>query len=214
MDKVTAMDSETAAEAGPAYEDLPEEHVIIDQIVAYNMRHWRGVAGMTQQELGNRIGLSPANVSAAERSADGGRERRRFDAHTLAMLAIALGVPLIALFLPPNDDGLKVRYVFQNRDEDAGCLDMGDLLRRVVMTDSDDDTQVMDAYREHLRSTVARYMDPEWAEIVASWLREVEDGQMRADRAARLRERSNELAQAAAELRDLADAIGTPGDES
>jgi hypothetical protein len=37
---------------------------------------------------------------------------------------------------------------------------------------------------------------------------------MRADRAARLRERSNELAQAAAELRDLADAIGTPGGES
>jgi transcriptional regulator with XRE-family HTH domain len=189
------------------YEDLPAEHVIIDQIVAANIRHWRRAAGMTQEELGERIGWSAANVSAAERSADSDRDRRRFDAHTLVTLAVALGVPLIAFFLPPLGDGAGMRYTFQPGEHDAGSLDMVDLMARAVMPDSDNDSPAMNAYRQRLRSAVVTYLDGSWAEEVARWLGEADSKEVRADRVEQLRQRSNEMLQAAAEFERLADSI-------
>src|SRR5450755_4005243 len=109
MDTVSPVTTDETPQSGP---DLPAEHVTIDQIVARNMRHWRRTAGMTQEELGARLGWSDRNVSAAELSSDEKRDRRRFDAQTLANLSLALCVPLIAFFLPPDDDGFPARYIF------------------------------------------------------------------------------------------------------
>jgi len=194
-----------------AYDRLPGEHVTIDQVVALNMRHWRRAAGLTQEELGERIGWSAANVSAVERSGAEGRERRRFDADTLTSVALALGVPLLALFLPPVSDGEQHRYLFRARPG-GDSLSMADLMA-LVMPDSDDDTPVMGAYRERLRAAVTRYLDPSWAEDVARWLTAAAEPQVRADRAERLRSERAMLLQVAAELGNLADAIGTAGGE-
>lgn len=196
-----------STELAAEYEDLPAKPVIIDQIVAANLRHWRRAAALTQEELGERIGWSAANVSAAERSADSDRDRRRFDAHTLATLAVALGVPLGAFFLPPLDDGAGMRYTFQPGEHDADPLDMVDLMARVVMPDSDHDSPAMNAYRERLRSAVVTYLDGSWAEEVARWLGEADSKQVRADRVEQLRQRSNEMLQAADEFKRLADSI-------
>src|SRR5580704_18026639 len=84
---------------------LPERTVTVNQLVAYNMAFYRKAAGLNQEELGVRLGgWSAASVSAAERSWDSGRVKK-FDADEVAGIAAALGVPVIAGFLPPEDDG-------------------------------------------------------------------------------------------------------------
>ena len=199
--------------------EKPEEirWVTVDQIVAMNMRYWRRAAGLTQEGLGDLIGWSAANVSAAERSADDDRDRRRFDAGTLASLALALGVPLGALFLPPADDSPERQYRFPALpgDPDGDTeLDMRQLLNFIVLPDSGENTVVMAAYRDRLGSVAASLLDDEGAREVARILSMVEDGERRAIRAERLRQRQAELLRTAAEIGDLADAIdgegGTP----
>ena len=189
--------------------EAPVEHVTIDQVVALNVRHWRRAAGMTQEELGRLIGWSAANVSSAERSADPSRDPRRFDAQTLVHLSLALSVPLIALIFPPEDDGERASYVFTAPD---GEHDMRDLMGLVVMTDSDDDAPVMDAYRQRFRAAAGRYLDPEWQAEVGAWLRQIEGAELRAERAARLRADRDALLRSAAELESLAGAIDPEGD--
>lgn len=185
---------------------IPAEHLTIDQVVARNIRHWRRQAGMTQDELGRRLGWSAANVSAAERSADPSRDPRRFDAQTLAELSLALSVPLVSLFFPPQDDGERVGYIFSTAD---GEHDMGDLMSLVVMTDSDDDQPVMEAYRERFREAVGHYLDEKWETAVAAWLQPAEEKALRAERADRLRAAGERVR---AELESLADAIDPPED--
>ena len=120
----------TVSPVEQAETDLEVRHVTIDQIVAMNMRYWRRAAGMTQEDLGFRLGWSAANVSAAERSAEEGRDRRRFDADTLTALSLVIGVPLHAFFFPPGDDGDGKRYVFTPPPEyDEGEFGMRDLAR-------------------------------------------------------------------------------------
>jgi hypothetical protein len=84
---------------------------------------------------------------------------------------------------------------------------MRDLVALVVMTDSDDDAPVMGAYRRAFRTTAGRYLDPEWAEEVASWLRKIEPPELRAERVQRLRSHRAELLATADELDDLANAL-------
>ena len=189
-------------------------HIDVDQIVAMNIRHWRRAAGMTQEELGDLLGWSAANVSAAERSADEKRERRRFDAGTLTALSLALSVPLIALFFPPEGDGTDKRYLFPGLPGDPEGRterDMADLLGLVVMTDSDDDSDVMTSYRYRFSTIVSYYLDSEWSREVARWLGRIESAELRAIRAAHLRTRRAGLLQTAAELAELADAIDPDG---
>jgi transcriptional regulator with XRE-family HTH domain len=195
------------------YSSLPVAHVTVDQIVAMNTRHWRRAAGMTQEELGEQLGWSAANVSAAERSADEGRDRRRFDADTLTALCLALGVPLIALFLPPEDDGTvrQYRYATPPGYGGSGELHMKELMELVVMPDSHDDSDIMAAYRHRLTTAATAYLDPDWSKEVARWLREVESAEERAIRAEHLRNRRAELLRTAGELGDLADAIDPDG---
>jgi transcriptional regulator with XRE-family HTH domain len=187
----------------------PERHVVIDQLVAANIRHWRRIAGMTQAELGRRLGWTAANVSAAERSADPARDPRRFDAQVLTEFSLALEVPLIALFLPPEDDGEAAAYVFTGPE---GEYDMGNFMEFVVMTDSGADSPAMDGYRHRLRAAAHRYLDPTWQAEVASWLRDVEGAEVRAGRAERLRAERDAMLRAAAELDGIASAIDPQAD--
>jgi len=190
-------------------EKAPERHVTIDQLVAGNIRHWRRAAGMTQEELGRRLGWSSANVSAAERSADPARDPRRFDAQALTELSLALDVPLSALLLPPEDDGEAVTYVFTGPE---GEYDMGDFMELVVMTDSSADTPAMADYRHRFRAAAHRYLDPAWVAEVASWLRGIETAELRAERAERLRAERDGLIRSARELGSIADAIDPQAD--
>ena len=204
--------------APPEIEASAVVHIDVDQIVAMNIRYWRRAAGMTQERLGELLGWSAANVSAAERSADEKRERRRFDAGTLTALSLALSVPLVALFFPPEDDGPERRYLFPalpGDPEGRNERDMADLLGLVVMTDSDDESDVMACYRHRFTGLVSFYLDSEWSRELARWLGRIESAELRAIRAAHLRSRRAALLQTAAELGELADAIdpeeGTDG---
>jgi hypothetical protein len=58
--------------------------------------------------------------------------------------AMALEVPVIALFLPPEDDGSRERYLFHAGGEDATMTD----LMHVVVPDAGWETAIMDAYRK------------------------------------------------------------------
>jgi transcriptional regulator with XRE-family HTH domain len=89
---------------------LPVRRVTVNELVAYNMAFYRRAAGMTQEQLGERIGgWSTASVSAAERSWDG-RRVRKYDADELFAIASALRVPIPALLLPPEDHRTVVNY--------------------------------------------------------------------------------------------------------
>lgn len=182
-------------------EELPLEQVTIDQIVAINMRHFRRAAGMTQEELGRRLGWSAANVSSAERSVSEDRDRRRFDAQILAEIAEALGVPLIALFLPPEDDGYTRHYTFHLGDdgEPRGMAD----LQRIIMHDREKSTPAVESYRDRLRTTTGFYLGDDWAREAARWFAP-DDKQARADLAARYRSKQLGLLDAAAEFEEMA----------
>lgn len=187
-------------------DERPGRHLTINQVVALNMAWLRRAAGLSQAELGERLGgWSDKNVSAAERSFESGRVRE-FDAQTLANIARALGVPLLALFLPPGDDGVKERYLWHAHNSGADCEDMGGLMA-LVMPDSDDDTPVMAAYRLRLTDAVARYLDPSWREAVESWLTDLATPEIRAQRARRLREQRLVLLGLCSDMDQMADAI-------
>ena len=194
----------------------PDRHVTVDQVVAWNIAWYRRAAGLTQEQLGALLGgWSKVAVSAAERSVDESRDRRRFDAQTLSEFAIALGVPIIALFLPPVDDSHDAHYLFPGPGED-NCpedLDMTDLMT-LVMPDSGEDTPVMHLYRDRFRAAVGQYLDKFWATEVARWFEEAGGPELRADRAARIRMRRDTLLAIAAEYGELADIIEKAGGES
>lgn len=190
-------------------EKAPDRTVTIDQVVAGNIRRWRRAGGLTQEEVGRRLGWSAANVSAAERSADPSRDARRFDAQALTELCLALGVPLIALFLPPEDDGEGAAYVFTGPE---GERDMGDLMELVIMPDSDSNSPAMDDYRHRLRTAANRYLAPEWQAEVGTWLRAIEPAEVRAERAEQLRAERDALVRGARQLDSIANAIDPKAD--
>lgn len=189
---------------------IASEVVSMHQLIAWNMGFYRRASPMTQAELGAKLGWSFRAVSAAERTAartDG--KGRLFDAATLCALAFALDVPLTALFLPiPEDEQKPLLYQVGNT-----TLDASELLSMLVMTDNDDATFVMEEYRRRFSDAAYRWLDPFWAETVARWLRDRVAPDVRADVAARLRDRRDDLLQAAAEFGQLADAIDEPGGE-
>ena len=126
---------------------LPERALTMSQLVAYNMSVFRKASGLSQQELGERLGgWSATSVSAAERSWESKRIKV-FDADDIVKIADALSVPLIALFLPPEDHGTAVRYVLSSpdrRDKDLKhLLDM-------ILTWPDSDSPSMQEFRRRL----------------------------------------------------------------
>lgn len=145
---------------------VSDQRKTVNQVVARNITRWRKAAGLTQEELGKRMGgWSNAAVSAAERSWDGGR-RREFDADTIDALAVALGVPVLAMFLPPDDyDGPGMAELFGR-----------------VMPESMDETPAMDAYREALAGSAARYLGPLRATDIQDYLKDLVNADGRHDR--------------------------------
>jgi len=184
--------------------ELPVREVTVNQVVAWNIARWRRALGLTQAQLGPKIGMSGAVLSEAERSWDGKRTRE-FDAQLLTVITLALGVPLAALFLPPEDDGATIRYVI--RDGAGRPYPMGDYMALAVMPDNDDQTPVMTDYRDRLNAAAARYLDPAWMTDVARWLKGTGTPAGRAELAARLEDRERALRESAADLATLAAAI-------
>jgi transcriptional regulator with XRE-family HTH domain len=171
--------------------------VTLDQVVAWNIAWYRRAAGMKQARLAEHLGWPENRVSEAERAWHGKRTRE-FNAQLLADLARALGIPLIALLLPPEGE----RVLLASADGEP--LGMPDLMLSLIMPDRTAQTPVMDAYRERLRGAVTRHLNTDWAREVARWLRLMEDREARTDRAARLRSQAEWLAGTRHELLDLA----------
>lgn len=174
--------------------------VTVNQVVAWNLARVRRDAGLTQQQLAGKIGWTAASVSEAERSWDGKRTRE-FDARALAAIAVALGVPLSALFLPPEGAGdLSFR---DGAGQEHGMRD----LMRVAIPDNDDETPVMGAYRKRWNAAGERYFgdDPDWMRLAARWVGDIAG--RRQEISARLRARRNDLLDCAAEYGHLADEI-------
>lgn len=147
---------------------VPIRVVTANQVVAWNIAWLRREAGMKQRELADLLGWPENKVSEAETSWNGKRTRE-FDAETIVALAVALGVPVNAFFLPPADDGEEVSYVIRPPGSTEE-LDMADLLA-ISITDTDEQTDVMTSYRRRLLASVGRYLGEEWEHEVAGWLR-------------------------------------------
>ena len=186
------------------YKALPAEDITIDQVVAWNMRRWRRATGMKQEELGELIGWSAANISAAERSVEGHRDRRRFDAQTTAEIADALRIPLVALYMPPEDDGIGKRY--QWRTYGGGVRDMASLMQ-TVMHDNKHESEVMEEYKDRYRASVAAYLDDEWGTEAVKWFLPMDDPELRAEYAAMFRAREATNLRLAAEDKAFADRL-------
>lgn len=164
---------------GTEYNDLPGTHITPNRLVAYNLAYWRKVAGLTQAELAERLNRNDpskpwtnASVSAAERSWDGKRVRQ-FDADLLFSLATIFGIPMLAFFLPPEDDGVKQRYLIDMPHPHGlnECMTMWDVLDWASNTagfdwnpDAEDEAPVVarvretnNRYRDRLDSTLTYY---------------------------------------------------------
>ena len=167
-----------------ARSDLPERIVTVSQLVAYNMSAFRKAAGLSQQELGERLGgWSAASVSAAERSWDSKRIKV-FDGDEIAQIADALGVPLIAMFLPPEDHGTAVRYVLsfpgpQDRDlkylldmlltwPDSDSSAMQEFRRRLMAAGLSGRVQLLDPRTQQFLDKIERRADERWDQEAAA----------------------------------------------
>ena len=135
--------------------DLPVRRVTVNSIVALNMAYFRKAAGLTQEELGERIGWGKSVVSTAERSWDAKRVRS-FSAEDLIATASALQIPLAALFLPPEDDGTAFDYVVDAPGREQ--REAYELLTYTFPTYGGD-TPVREAYRKRL--IAAGVLDPD-----------------------------------------------------
>jgi transcriptional regulator with XRE-family HTH domain len=189
-------------------DSLPRRQVTVDQVVAWNIAWYRRAAGLTQEQLGARIGWSKIAVSAAERSVAESRDRRRFDAQTLTEFSIALGVPIVALFLPPEDDAIREHFVFRVGDNDEDDT-MTDLMRAVV-PDTGYDTPVMAAYRKRFQAALTFYADPDFAAQAGRFLRDATPPELRADRAAQIRSWAAHLIEIAGGVGGIADVVDAP----
>lgn len=178
------MTQENGSPPEPDDEQLPAVRKTVNQIVARNMAYYRRAAGLKQEELGERIGRAKRSVSADETSWEGGHTRE-FNAQEITGLAVALGIPIIAFFLPPEDDGMDVRYVFRGPGE-TGDLGMEDLMS-AAMHDTDAETLAMNAYRRRLIGAVGEYLHASWGEILARWMENAETPEMRAEQIDELR---------------------------
>lgn len=142
-------------------EPLPERDLNGNQLVAYNVAHWRKALGITQQELADRMNWrsyrgpwSKVKVSALERSVHGTRPAL-VPADDLVNLAEVLEVPLLGLFLPPVDDGVKAVYRLGVTSE-GGFLAMDQLVARLFPPVDSDDVNI-GAYYDRVEQTLRHY---------------------------------------------------------
>lgn len=133
------------------------------------MAWWRKKAGLTQQQLGERIGWTYTAVSEAEKTWDSGRTRK-FNAPLLLALAAALGVPLAALLLPPEDAG---PYEIAMEGGTAALMEL-------IMPDLDAETAILEAYRERVRRAAVTWLPPDLAAGVSRLLGVLDDKRLAA----------------------------------
>lgn len=173
--------------------------ITVNQVVAWNVAWLRKASGLTQEQLGERIGWTAAQVSEAERSWNGKRVRE-FDAQSLAAIAVGLGVPLPMLFLPPAGEG----FVFRDgTGEEHGMRD----LMGLAVPDSYDETPVMETCRVRWNEAAMRYFgdDPSWLRLAARWAGDT--ARRRREIAGRLRDRRDDMLRHAAEYDEMADDV-------
>jgi transcriptional regulator with XRE-family HTH domain len=150
---------------------LPERRITVNRLIAWNMAYYRRKAGLTQEQLGELLGgWTKVAVSAAERSWDGKRVRK-FDGDEIAAIASVLGVPITALFLPPEDDLEDCRYVL-GYDDEGEPVGMGSLLSHAIPEPTLDGTPAMRAYEDRLVEAMDKYFPSVVAEVVATRLKE------------------------------------------
>jgi transcriptional regulator with XRE-family HTH domain len=183
---------------GSAYADLRGRHITVNQVVAWNLAYFRKAAGLTQDELGEQIGWSKAIVSAAERSWDGKRVRQ-FSADDVVAIAAAFGLPVVAMFLPPEDDGVNLRYLiylpikrYADGDGLNMCYTMHDLMLHVVPEpseggDSPDDYSVMRRYWNRYVAAVNGYLRADTVGELADYVEDLTTEERIVEHLARLR---------------------------
>lgn len=203
------MDEDERQQHGTCgYESLPAAALTADQVVAWNIRFWRQHAGITQKKLGELMGWTEGNMSAIERSAEEHRDKRRFDAQTIAKLAETLGVPVVAMLLPPDDDGQGRRYVWQDGER---ARDMRDLM--VTVMHYNGEAELTDIYRDRYRGAVTFYVDEQWGAEVGRWFAPMDDKESRLEAAERFRSRQRRLLAMAADDGSVADWLEQDPDE-
>lgn len=177
----------------------------LNQVVAANVAIYRKAAGLTQRELGDLIGWSNLSVSEAERSRNG-RPHREFDADEISSLALALRVPLIALFLPPPGDDEADRFT-----AGPGMMNAPAVMGALCYPDKDGATPALEGYRARFEALVRLYAatDPGWGDRVARWVSDM--GMRRDEQAARFRAKAAGARAAADELDELAAAVERQG---
>jgi transcriptional regulator with XRE-family HTH domain len=184
--------------------DAQPRRVTPDQVAAWNMAYWRKKAGLTQRQLGERIGWTHTAVSDAEKTWHG-EGTRKFTADLLLPVAAALGVPLTALLLPPEDAGPYEVTL------EGGTT----ALMELIMPDLDDKTAVLEAYRERMQRAAVTWLAPDMASDIIRLLGVIDDKEF-ADlfariTATRLRAMTADVKAAMEVLGDLADRIEEAG---
>lgn len=149
--------------------DAQPRRVTPDQVAAWNMAYWRKKAGLTQRELGERIGWTHGAVSDAEKTWSG-EGTRKFTAPLLLALAAALEVPLTALLLPPEDAGAYEIAI------DGGTA----ALMELIMPDLDAETPVLEAYRGRVRRAALEWLKPDFAAGISGLLGLIDDKELAA----------------------------------
>lgn len=190
--------TETHGTTGEAPE-LPYRLLSVNQVVAWNVARYRKRAALTQELLGELLGWTASAVSDAERSWDSGRTRE-FDAQLLTDIALALGVPVLALLLPPEGDGTEAHFEVRHRD---GAIPVADYVEHALVPDPGDG-EPADDYRDRYTAAVHRYLQPEAAAYAARWMGASRSGDELSVIAARMRERQREALEAASEWADFA----------
>ena len=186
-------------------DDVPGKHVTVNQIVGFNVARWRKAAGMAQRELGEILGWSIQTVSAAERSWDGKRIRQ-FDADDILALCVALQIPIAALFLPPSDDGAKVRYLFHVPERDPNCLEMGSLFS-LLMPEATGEGPAEQAWQDAYVAASNRYLDPGRGADLIAYLEDLTTAERMEQRLARISRHREALLEAVGDLDQIATAI-------
>jgi transcriptional regulator with XRE-family HTH domain len=175
--------SASKEEAASKHTGLPAHTVTINQLVGHNMALYREAAGLTQEQLGKRLGgWTKVAVSAAERSWDGKRVRK-FDADELVAIASALGVPVVALLLPPSDAGTAVDYIFTAGSAPVPPIDAVGMFAH-LSTAGEGDAPVMKAFRERVMALGASGLFPVADQVIADARREADETLGRARREA------------------------------
>lgn len=189
---------------------MPVRTLTANQVVAWNLARYRKAAQLTQAELGALIGWTAAAVSDAERSWKGGRTRE-FDAHALTLIALALGIPVLGLLLPPEGDGQEEAWEM-DAGPGRGRIGMAGYLSDALIPDGPDepegDGSALEEYaRRYGRSVDAYIPDPVRNARAMRWMRARHPRAVLAEFAGRLRRQQSAAADAAAFAGDLAAAI-------